>query len=224
MIWLGVVLTFMLMIVAFWLMVMQQGQQLQGLPGSTEQLSVDENANGSGDNIARAVNTLDSDPVLGPADAPVTIIAFEDFQCPFCQSQQVALKQALSQYDGQIRFVYRDFPIAAIHPDAQKAAEAAQCAQDQGKFWEYHDVLFTNQQRHSIPDLKGYAQSLGLDSIRFDRCLDDGVYTQEVLDDYQDGLAAGVTGTPTFFINGEKLAGVITLQGFNEIMNYFVNQ
>jgi protein-disulfide isomerase len=225
-IWLGVVFTGILFVLAFWVLISQQAQLIQGSPqGSTSQLSVDANATGTeSTDAAVAISNFADDPSVGPDDAPLTIVAFEDFQCPFCQAQQATLRQALQQFDGQVRFVYRDFPIAAIHPEAQKAAEAAQCAQEQGFFWEYHDVLFANQSRQSIPDLKRYAQTLRLDTIQFDRCLDEGVYAQEVLDDYQDGLRAGVTGTPTFFFNGEKLAGVITLEGFQEIVQYYVNQ
>lgn len=225
-IWMSILLLTMGGLFWFYQLITQQGQKVSTFSqGPSSQLSTDANASGTeATDSALAINNFGDDPTLGPNDATLTIVAFEDFQCPFCQSQQLALKQALEEQGETVRFVYRDFPITSIHPEAQKAAEAGQCANDQGKFWEYHDTLFANQTRQTIPDLKRYAQTLGLNTIQFDRCLDDGVYEEEVLADYNDGLRAGVTGTPTFFFNGEKLAGVITLEGFQEIIGYFVNQ
>ena len=152
--------------------------------------------------------SVDDDPSWGPEDAPVTIVEFSDFQCPFCSrffSQ--TYPQIKQEYEGQVRFVYRDFPLTSLHENAQKAAEASECANEQGKFWDYHDMLFNNQAALDVASLKGYASQLGLDSTAFDQCLDSGKYTEEVQKDYQEGVSYGVTGTPAFFINGVSLIG-----------------
>lgn len=167
------------------------------------------------------VNNFADDPSLGPVDAKLTIVAFEDFQCPNSAAVFLAIKQVLSNYGSQVRFVYRDFPITDLHENAQVAAEASQCANEQGKFWPYHDLLYQHQAQLDVTHLKGYAEQLGLQKDQFDNCLDSGKYTEEVKADFADGLRAGVGGTPTFFFNGNKLAGVITYAGFQKIINYF---
>ena len=157
--------------------------------------------------------SADDDPALGKDNAPVTIIEFSDFQCPFCQRfRQETFDQIKTNYidTGKVRFVYRDFPLDSIHPLAQKAAEAAECADDQGKFWEYHDLLFEKQQEWASADeskFKDYVKDLSLDTDKFNKCLDDNKYADEVKKDFQDGAQAGVQGTPSFFINGKQLSG-----------------
>jgi len=152
--------------------------------------------------------SVDDDPAWGPEDAPVTIVEFSDFQCPFCSrffSQ--TYPQIRQEYEGKVRFVYRDFPLTSIHENAQKAGEAGECADDQGKFWDYHDTLFNNATALDDASLKSYASQLGLDTGAFDQCLDSGKYTEEVQKDYQEGISYGVTGTPAFFINGVSIIG-----------------
>lgn len=157
--------------------------------------------------------SADDDPALGDKNSPVTIIEFSDFQCPFCSRfREQTFDQIKTNYidTGKVRFVYRDFPLSSIHPMAQKGAEAAECADEQGKFWEYHDLLFQKQQEWTVtgaPTLKQYAKDLGLDSSKFDDCLDSSKYQQEVSKDLNDGSAAGVQGTPAFFINGQLVSG-----------------
>ncbi|HJX60961.1 MAG TPA: DsbA family protein [Dehalococcoidia bacterium] len=152
--------------------------------------------------------SVDDDPAWGPEDAPVTIIEFSDFQCPFCSRFFTeTYPQIRQEYEGQVRFVYRDFPLTSLHENAQKAGEAGECADEQGKFWDYHDTLFNNASALDDASLKGYASQLGLDSGTFDQCLDSGKYTEEVQKDYQEGISYGVTGTPAFFINGVTLIG-----------------
>jgi protein-disulfide isomerase len=152
--------------------------------------------------------TVDDDPAQGPQDAPVTMIEFSDFQCPYCaRFQQDTLPQILSNYGDKIRFVYRDFPLTGLHANAQNAAEASECADDQGKYWEYHDILFQNQAALDVQSLEGYAASLGLDTAAFNDCLTSHKYEQEVNKDLQDGENAGVQGTPSFFINGTLITG-----------------
>ena len=159
-------------------------------------------------------------PFSGPEDAPVTLVEFSDYQCPFCARHfQQTLPQLLSNYDGKIKYVVFNFPISTIHPLAQKASEAAECAYDQGKFWEYHDLLFNNQQALDTASLKGYATTLGLNNDNFNNCLDSGEKTQQVLSDFQTGQNAGVRGTPTFFINGRQLVGAQPLASFTNIID-----
>ena len=131
----------------------------------------------------------------GPAGSPITIIEFSDFQCPFCSRVNPSLDQAKATYGDKVRFVFRQFPLN-IHPQAPKAAEAALCANEQGKFWEMHDALFANQQKLSVPDLKATASELVADAGKFDACLDGGSMAPIVARDMADGTAAGVSGTP----------------------------
>jgi protein-disulfide isomerase len=115
--------------------------------------------------------------------------------------------------------VYRDFPLNSIHPFAQKAAEATECADDQGKFWEYHDLVFENQTAIDVDSLKSYAAELGLDTATFDDCLDEGKQSSEVEKDSEDAQAAGVTGTPAFFINGEFVSGAQPFSVFQQVID-----
>jgi len=164
--------------------------------------------------------SVDDDPAWGPEDAPVTIIEFSDFQCPFCSRFFTeTYPQIKQQYEGQVRFVYRDFPLTSLHENAQKAGEAGECADEQGKFWDYHDTLFNNPSALDVTSLKGYASQLGLDSASFDQCLDGGKYTEEVQKDYQEGISYGVTGTPAFFINGVTVIGAQPYANFKSIID-----
>ena len=161
------------------------------------------------------------DPVLVEKNAPVTIVEFSDFQCPFCErfASQTFDRIKTDYVDtGKVRFVYRDFPLEAIHNDARKSAEAAQCAHEQEKFWEYHDKLFENQDALSFDDLKEYAQDAGLDTDKFNDCLDNEKYKDEVQKDLDDGEKYGVTGTPAFFINGKLLSGAQPFENFKAVI------
>ena len=175
-----------------------------------------------------AVNvSADDDPVLGNANAPVTMIEFSDFQCPFCRKLwRDALPQIKAKYidTGKAKFVYRDFPLD-IHPMAEATAQAAQCANEQGKFWQYHDKVFEEQDKlgqgtiqYTLNDLKQWAKEIGLNVAQFNSCLDSGKYTQEIEKDLQDGIAAGVTGTPGSFINGRQIKGAVPFAQFEKII------
>jgi protein-disulfide isomerase len=155
----------------------------------------------------------------GPKDAPVTIIEFSDFQCPFCSRVVGTLKEVVRRYPRQVRLAYRDFPIAGLHPKAQKAAEAARCAGEQGKFWEYHDRLFESQAQATIADFKRFAEQLKLDGNSFAACLDSGKHAATVQSDVQEGTDLGITGTPTFFINGRLVVGALPLEAFQRIID-----
>ena len=158
------------------------------------------------------------DPTFGPADAQVTIVEFSDFECPFCRQEYPVVKELLAKYPREVRFQYRDFPITDAHPHAFAAAEAAECAGVQGKYWEYHDLLFEHQGNLAREDLAQYAIAARLDLARFNACLDGRVKSAEVEDDLNAGVTLGVGGTPTFFINGMKYEGVLSLEELEGIV------
>jgi len=146
-------------------------------------------------------------PSRGPANAPVTMVEFGDFQCPYCGAFYPVVKQVEQAYAGRMRLVFRQFPLTNMHPDAQKSAEAALCANDQGRFWEFYDSLFSDQSRLDVPSLKQRAQTLGLNTNNFNTCLDSGKQADTILKDKEDARRLGVSGTPTVFINGRLLTG-----------------
>ena len=156
--------------------------------------------------------------VQGPKDAPVTIVEFSDFQCPFCRNVVPTVKELMRQYPATVRWAFRDFPLASLHPKAPKAAEAARCAGEQGKFWEYHDLLFDSQAQATVEDFKRFADQLKLDPKGFASCLDSGRQKAAVQSDVEEGARLGITGTPTFFINGRMLVGAQPLESFRGII------
>lgn len=162
--------------------------------------------------------STDGAPIRGAADAPVTVVEFSDFECPFCKQTHPTLKQLLERYPGKVRLAYRDFPLDSIHPQARRAAEAARCAQDQGKFWEYHDLLFTQSPQLAPEDLRRYAGQVGLDVTKFDSCLATGVHKAAVQRDLDEGNRLGITGTPAFFVNGRTLTGAQPLEAFTRLI------
>ena len=151
--------------------------------------------------------SVDPDRVKGNPQVPVMIVEFSDYQCPYCQAAEATLKEVLARYEGRVSLAYRDFPLSQIHPQAQLAAEASRCAAEQGRFWEYHDALFANQSMLQQPGLIEHARKLGFDEKSFEACLTTGKFRSAVQSDYQDGVKAGVNGTPSFFINGIYLNG-----------------
>lgn len=170
--------------------------------------------------------SADDDPVKGKKNAPVTIIEFSDFQCPFCGrffAQALPLIEESYIKTGKVKLVYRDFPLS-FHQYAQKAAEAAECADEQGKFWEYHDKIFENQNALDTSSLKQYAKDLGLDATKFNSCLDSGKMASEVQKDFKDGASYGVSGTPTFFINGVEVVGAQPYNIFEQIIEQELNK
>ena len=168
--------------------------------------------------VVRVEVPIDGAPVRGLATAPVTLVEFSDFHCPFCKQVQSTLKQLLERYPGKVKLVYRDFPIDSLHPEARRAAEAARCAQDQGKFWEYHDLLFAGPPRAAPEDLERYAGQVGLDLAAFGRCLSGGVHRAAVQRDLDEGARLGVAGTPGFFINGRPLSGAQPFEVFVRVI------
>ena len=164
---------------------------------------------------------VDSDKgfVLGPKDAPVAIVEFSDFQCPFCRTAVATLKQLMAEYKEKVKLVFRDFPLADIHPLAPKTHEAARCAAEQGKFWEYHDLLFERAPNLAPAELKQYAGELKLDGASFAKCLDSGKYRQAVAGDVAEGARLGASGTPTFFINGRIVVGAQPIATFQKLID-----
>jgi len=151
--------------------------------------------------------TYDPARLRGSPQAPVIIVEFSDFQCPFCRKVQTTLKTLLARYQGRVSLAYRDFPLRGMHGQAELAAESSRCAGEQGRFWEYHDLLFANPDKLNRDGLMDLARSLKLDEKQFDSCLSSGKYRKQVEQDLQDGIRAGVQGTPGIFINGVPFSG-----------------
>lgn len=175
---------------------------------------------GGGQPIVPA-DLADDDPFLGDPQAPLTIVEFADFQCPFCgRFFKTTEQEIIDKYvkTGKAKFVYRDFPLTSIHEEAQKSAEAAECADEQGKFWEYHDLIYERQDKLSVARYKAWAAELGLDTSQFNQCLDSGKYFEEVQKDFRDGQAAGVKGTPGTFVNSRLVEGALPFVHFQTII------
>lgn len=163
---------------------------------------------------------IEGRPYRGPDDAPVTLLEFTDYECPFCARHfRQTYPSLLSEYEGKLKYVIRNFPLSSIHPQAQRAAEAAECAEEQGRFWEYHDLLFQRSPALGTEHLTAYAAEVGLDTERFEDCLESGRKADVVAADFEDGLSYGVNGTPTFFINGRRVVGTLSLDEFESYLD-----
>jgi protein-disulfide isomerase len=160
-----------------------------------------------------------NDPSRGTASAPVTIVEFSDFQCPFCARVAPTLRRLRDTYGERVRIVWKDFPLANIHKQATKAAEAAHCAAEQGKYWEFHDRLFANQAALLPDDLKRHAAAVGMDAPAFNACFDSGRYAGRVEEGVTLGRRLGVDSTPTVFINGRVVAGAQPYETFSAIVD-----
>ena len=169
--------------------------------------------------ISKVAPVTDADHIRGNKNAKVTLLEYSDFECPFCGRHLPTITQLLEQYGDDIRLVYRHFPLTSIHPNAQKAAEASECAAEQGKFWEFHDKLFANQTALAITNLKTYAKDLGLNQTQFDSCLDSSKYAAKVNQQASEAQAAGVTGTPGTFVNDELVRGAYPVSAFTQIID-----
>jgi protein-disulfide isomerase len=169
--------------------------------------------------VFRAELSVAGEPFKGSEKARVTIVKFEDYQCPFCKQVQPTFNELLSRYNGKVRLVHKDLPLESLHSQARQAAEAARCAYEQGKFWEYHDKLYANSPKASADDLKSYAKEVSLNVDSFDRCFASGKYKGVVQQDLNEGAQLGLTGTPTFFINGREISGNQPLEAFEAIID-----
>ena len=167
----------------------------------------------------RAKLDLAGAQVRGPASAPVTLVEFSDFHCPFCRQVQPVLTQILQKYGTRVRLVYKDMPIDGLHPQARGVAEAARCAADQGRFWEFHDKVYANPPDGSAPRLQDYAAQVGLDPQKFEACRGGRKYENDVQRDVKEGADLGITGTPAFFINGRFLSGAQPLETFSRLID-----
>jgi protein-disulfide isomerase len=155
----------------------------------------------------------------GPSEAPVTVVEYGDFHCPYCKRVQATLTQLLAKYDGKIRLVYKDMPLDSLHPQARAAAEAARCAGEQGKFWEFHDKIYAGESDASAATMQRYAQELALDAAKFEACRSTRKYQSQVQADAAEGTKLGVSGTPGFFINGRFVSGAVPLESFSAIID-----
>lgn len=169
--------------------------------------------------VYRAEVGVEGAPVRGAEGAPVTIVKFEDFHCPYCRRVQATLRELLLRYDGRVKVVHRDFPLDSVHPQARAAHEAARCAGEQGKFWDYHDILFANGPKSAPEDLKRYAEESALDLAKFEECLESGRTRAGIEADVAEGQRLGLTGTPAFLINGRLLAGAQPIDNFVEVID-----
>ncbi|MBT3642905.1 DsbA family protein [archaeon] len=164
---------------------------------------------------------IDDDAIKGDADAPVTIVEWSDYECPFCTKfYDQTFSQINEEYikTGKVKFIYRDFPLG-FHKNAQKAAEAAECAGEQGKYFDMHDALFENGVTGGVSSFKQFAADIGLDTDDFNDCLDSGEMASEVAKDLADGSAAGITGTPGFIINGQLVSGAQPFSVFKQVID-----
>lgn len=160
----------------------------------------------------------ENDPSLGPTNALLTIVEFGDFECPFCRKAYPDIRAFQAAHADEVRLIWRDFPLLDVHPRAQEAAEAAACANDQAKFWAYHDKLFENQGAFGDAALSSYAQQIGLDVFVFNQCRSSDTLFSEISGDLRDSITLGNTGTPTFFVNGQRLAGAVPLELWERIL------
>ncbi len=174
-------------------------------------------------NNFKGISERSSAPVLGNQKAKVAIVEFSDFQCPFCQKfTNETFNQIKTNYidTGKAKIIFRNFPLVQLHVNAEKAAEAAECANQQGKFWQYQELLFKNGKSDgaglAANDLKNYAGQAGLNQNQFNSCLDTGATAQIIQQDIKDGQSAGVTGTPSFFVNGKLIVGALPYDNFKQ--------
>jgi protein-disulfide isomerase len=167
--------------------------------------------------LIRLTVSPDDDPYLGKKDAKITLLEFADYQCPACSRVRPMLKELVARKGDTIKVVFRDLPLAS-HKNARAAAEAAECADEQGKFWEYHEFLFENQQSLDGESLKKYAESIGLDAKKFNQCIDSGRYSAEVEKDVADAKIAGINSTPSILVNGYYISGIPTVAYLEEVI------
>lgn len=173
------------------------------------------------------INVSKNDHIRGNFDAPITIVEWSDFQCPYSSRFHETMKQVMAVYPNDIRWVYKHFPLDSIHSYAKKAAEASECAAEQGKFWEYNDQLFTNQssiQSEGDNYLKQAAADISIDTVKFNQCLDSEKFASKVEIDYQDGLETGIRGTPGSFLNGRGLGGAVPFEQLKPLIDILINE
>jgi protein-disulfide isomerase len=192
------------------------GYIIWGRAGNATQTAITDESQGA---AVRYDVSVDDDPYLGPKDAPVTIIMFSDYQCVYCQKWYTdVFKPLMQNYPGAIRFVYRDFPLSTIHTSATIAAEAADCAGDQNKYWDFFNAIFTGTEKLNDQSIQMYATAIQLDMDSFNQCLSSHKYKNEVEADFSYAAGLGVQSTPTFFVNGLAVIGAQPYQVFSSLV------
>jgi protein-disulfide isomerase len=217
-----VVLAFAVGILTGYIMWGRPSEQAQAAAGSrdTAQTTVDQPSVVQTPRVTRYDVPSEGFPSFGPKDAPIVIVEFSDFQCPFCkQFNDDTFKQLMAAYPGKIRFVFRHLPLTSIHPEAFPAAEAAMCANEQDSFWEYHDKLFENQDKLGNELYSQIANDLNLDITKFEGCLNSRKYKDPIQQDSDFAVNLGVQSTPTFFVNGLALVGAQPLETFKQAID-----
>ncbi len=169
--------------------------------------------------VFRAPIELAGTPSRGPENAKVTVVEFSDFHCPFCKRVQPTLVQLMAKYPKDVRLVYKHMPLDQLHPQARRAAEASWCAQQQGKFWEYHDVLYSGGPDGTDPTLTAAATRVGLNLGAYQQCMASGQAAAAVQKQVEEGVKYGVQGTPGFFVNGRFVNGAVPLDAFVQIVD-----
>ncbi len=201
-----------------------QGQVKAPTEGVAANVNAVVNTNqGGGEVVAPAADlpaVTSDDHVKGPENAKVTLVEYSDFECPYCAKHKETVDQIVEKYGNQVRVVFRHFPLS-FHPNAEKAAEASECAAEQGKFWEMHDKIFAANDAGtmSVDKWKEEAKNLGLNTKKFNECLDSGKYADNISDESASGAAAGVEGTPATFVNGELVSGALPFDQFKQIID-----
>lgn len=168
--------------------------------------------------IKTSIGPAEESHIRGNKSAKVKLVEYSDFQCPYCERHYPTLKQILAEYGDKVSVEYKHFPLN-FHPMAQPAAEASECASAQGKFWEYHDKIFENQQALSQPSLTQWAQELGLNMTKFNACVQAGTYRAKVQAQAAEGSKLGVEGTPATFVNGQLVSGALPFEAFKQIID-----
>ena len=156
---------------------------------------------------------------MGPDDAEIVLIEISEFQCPYCKRHNPTMDQVMEEYEGKIKRYWIHFPLTSIHPYAMKAAEATECAGEQDKFWEMHDIIFENTSKMTVDDLKSNATKIGLNSSKFNSCLDSDKYASKIQQQMSAAQAAGVSGTPGTFVNGQIIKGAYPFETFKELID-----
>ncbi|MEY4722758.1 MAG: hypothetical protein RLZZ324_271 [Candidatus Parcubacteria bacterium] len=176
------------------------------------------------DDVPRSSIELEEAPAIGaePQDAALTIVEFADFQCPYSKEASTAVRSIAAKHGGTVRVIFRDYPLTDLHPDAREAAIAASCAQEQGKFWAYHDRLFQSSPALGAADLLRFASESGLDTVQFQKCFTEERYAKRVDADTAQAQSLGLAGTPTFFFNGKRVEGAMSQDEMERIIGKFV--
>ncbi len=219
---------FIIMTVAYF----QKSQDLSQTKNGNEPVAKEKNVAGPAQNQnsnagagqKADIKVTDQDWIRGDKNAPVTIVEFSDFQCPYCARFHQTMKEVMQNYPNQVRWVFKFFPLSQIHPYAQKAAEAAECAGEQGKFWDYADNLFENQDSFSDDFFSQAASRMGLNMNKFNSCVTDSKTAEKVDADLAQGQAAGVQGTPTSFINGQAVPGALPYDQLKSTIDGLLNK